>query len=306
MAVKFFGQFLVEQGAVTPQDVVRAMNLQEEVNLRFGEMAEKMGLISKKDIERIHLAQRTEDLRFGDMALKLGILTEEQHEQVLERQRETHLYIGEALVRIGALAPEKLDEYLEAFRVDQAPYRVDHVKIPEGVEPAGLWEVFADLTCKMFTRIVQIPVRPGRCEKAAGVPSNDVVVALPVLGDAVGTYYLSVSRGVRDRIARSLLKQEDLTGESEELLVDTVMEFANIICGNVSAKAAQIGYGIEIEPPEPVEAPGGLTVPDGYVGLVFPLHAADEKIQAAIICPAEHRVSETGYDYFEERSGVRP
>lgn len=306
MAVKFFGQFLVEKGVVSREHVVEAMRLQEEVNLKFGETAVSMELLTQREIERIHLAQRREDLRFGDMALKLGILTEEQHQQVLARQKEKHVYIGEALVKVGALEAGELERYLREFREDQAPYRVEHITIPSGVEPADVWEIFADFTYKMFTRIAHVAFRPGRCEKIERLNPGFLTVAMPLVGDVSGTYYLSVSAGVRDRIARGLLNQEDLTGESPELLADTVMEFANIVCGNVSAKATQIGFAIEIEPPEVIDAPGGLPVPEGYHGIVFPIHIADEAAEIVILCSTEPEVSESGYDMKAEGSGVFP
>ncbi|NTW88764.1 MAG: chemotaxis protein CheX, partial [Desulfobulbaceae bacterium] len=39
MAVKFFGQFLIEQGVVTSDALLNAINLQDKNNLKLGEMA---------------------------------------------------------------------------------------------------------------------------------------------------------------------------------------------------------------------------------------------------------------------------
>ena len=87
MAVKFFGQFLVEKGVVTREVLLQAIELQESVNLSFGATAMAMGLLTEADIEKVHNAQRCEDLRFGDMAVKLELLTADQMQQVLTRQR---------------------------------------------------------------------------------------------------------------------------------------------------------------------------------------------------------------------------
>ena len=57
MAVKFFGQFLVEQGAVTSEALLHAIELQDRTNLKLGEMAVAMGYITPNDIERAHSAQ---------------------------------------------------------------------------------------------------------------------------------------------------------------------------------------------------------------------------------------------------------
>ena len=56
MAVKFFGQFLVEQGIVTGEALLNAINLQDKNNLKLGEMAVAMGLITPENIQRAHNA----------------------------------------------------------------------------------------------------------------------------------------------------------------------------------------------------------------------------------------------------------
>lgn len=280
MPVKFFGQYLREQGAVTREGLLKAIALQDSVNLKFGDMARTMGLLTDADIERVHDAQRTKDLQFGDLCLSLGILTREQMDQVLARQKSTHMYIGEALVKVGAVPEAELARHLEAFKADQAPYRVEAVAIPNGVPHAGLWEITADLTYKMFSRVINLTFRRGACAAISSMAANDVVVSMGLRGPVNARYVLSVSPGVRDQIARTMLKESDVSAEAYEVLVDAVMEFMNIICGNIAARAAQPGRLIEITPPEIVRAP--LSVTAGGTALLFPLHTAEERVEAAV------------------------
>lgn len=281
MPVKFFGQYLMDKGAVTREALLEAMALQDSVNLKFGDMAQSMGLITNKDIDRVHDAQRSQDLQFGDMCLNLGILTRDQMQRVLDRQKSTHLFIGEALVKVKALSESHLARHLEDFKKDQAPYAVEAVVIPTGVQHADLWEIAADLTYKMLGRVANITLRRGACTKIASLKQNDVVISMRLHGPAEARYILSVSGGVRDLIARAILKEADVAKESREVLIDAVMEMTNIICGNIAAKAAQNGQSIEIEPPQVV--PGPLTVPAGGTGLLFPVHVAEERVEAAVL-----------------------
>jgi len=280
MPVKFFGQYLMEKGAVTRDALLKAVELQDSINLKFGDMARSMGLITDADIERVHDAQRSKDQQFGDMCLSLGILTGEQMQQVLARQKSTHLYIGEALVRVKAIAQADLERHLQAFKADQAPYAVEAVAIPRGVPHADLLEITADLTYKMFSRVVNLTFRRGACTAITSMDKNDVVVAMALHGAVEARYVLSVSAAVRDQIARSILKEPDVSKEPREVLVDAVMELMNIVCGNIAAKAAQLGQAIEIAPPEVVTGP--LTVPAGKIGILFPLHVADARVEAAV------------------------
>ncbi len=276
MAVKFFGQYLLEQRAVGNADLLKAIELQETTNLKFGATALAMGMITLPAFEQVHDAQRLEDLKFGDMAIKLGILTEDQVKQVLIRQKNNHLYIGEALVRIGALSSEQLKHYLEAFKEDQAPYVIDRIVIPAGVPHSPVWEIAADLTYKLLLRIVGLSSRPGACQIVDGLALADLVAVMPFKGTVNGRYVLSVSDRTRKAIAMAILKEESVAGESGEVLDDTVMEFVNIVCGNIAAKAAQIGVSFEIDPPYPISGKDGrLNVEEKETALLFPIYVAD-------------------------------
>jgi CheY-specific phosphatase CheX len=282
MAIKFFGQFLLEKRIITNEALLKAIALQETTNLKFGEMAKSMGLISDADIDRVHKAQRNEDLQFGDMSVKLGMMTMDQLKQVLTKQKNNHLYIGEALVKVGAVKAEDLPKHLDAFKTDQAPYVVDKVTIPAGVPGSALWEMAADLTYKMLYRVANLTFRMGQCTLVQRLDANDTIVALRMSGSMKALYVLSVSTDVRKSIAKAILKADDVSKESEDMLNDTVMELMNIVCGNIAAKAAQMGKTVEIAPPQVLEAKNGVPVPVGGQGLLFPVYMADGRIEVGM------------------------
>jgi len=282
MAVKFFGQFMVERGIISSETLLKAIELQDATNLKFGEMALSMGLITDNDIERVHNAQRKQDLQFGDMCVKLGIITMTQLKEVLTKQKNSHLYIGEALIKVGAMAQGDLQNHLDAFKADQAPYQVDRVALPAGVVDSGLWEMAADLTYKMLSRVANLTFRQGHCALVQRLEANDTVVAITLSGSIHARYLFSVSLSVRRSIARAILNADDVSKETEEMLDDTVMEFANIVCGNMAAKAAQLGKTIEISPPEVLDAKNGVPVPSGGKGIMFPVYVADGLVEFGI------------------------
>ncbi len=282
MAVKFFGQFMVEKGLISSDALLKAIALQDSSNLKFGETAKSMGFITNADIERVHNAQRKEDLQFGDMSVKLGMITQDQLKEVLTKQKNSHLHIGEALVKVGAVKAEDLRKHLNAFKADQAPYVVDKVAIPAGVPDPAFAELTADLTYKMLSRIANLTIRPGKCVVVQRLDDNDTVVDMKMSGSIKARYLLSISRDVQNAIARAILKADDVSKESEEMLNDTVMEFVNIVCGNIAAKAAQMGKTIEIAPPKNIKAKGGIPAPVGGIGLLFPVFVADGRIEVGL------------------------
>jgi CheY-specific phosphatase CheX len=54
------------------------------------------------------------------------------------------------------------------------------------------------------------------------------------------------------------------------------MEFVNVVCGNIAAKASQTGLDIAINPPVTIHPPAaGLPVPAGHIGLCFPIYVGE-------------------------------
>jgi len=276
MAVKFFGQFLVENNLVSREALLSAIELQEQKNLKLGEMAISLGYATAIDIERAHNAQLSRDMRLGDLLVEMGILTLNQLNDIVTRQQNTHLYIGEALVRIGALTNEQLKTHLDAFKQDQAKFVSERIELPPGISNGLVWEMIADLTYKMITRVLDLPFRPGKCRAVASVDTNFMLAAMDLSGDIEARYIISVSERIQKEIAKAILREESVDGESMEVLEDTVMEFINVVCGNAAAKASQMDKVMNIRPPQVIHPPaGGLPVPPGTMALCFPIHVAE-------------------------------
>ncbi|OGR28212.1 MAG: chemotaxis protein CheX [Desulfuromonadales bacterium GWD2_54_10] len=285
MAVKFFGQFLVEKGLVSRESILAAIDLQEQKNLKLGEMGVSMGYITQADIDRAHNAQFSKDMKLGDLLVEMGILALNQLQEIITRQKETHLYIGEALVLVGALNSEQLQQHLNEFKLDQAPYVSDKIELPAGVANSKTWEMTADLTYKMITRVLDLQFRAEKCQTVNQLGSNFMMAALDFSGDVEARYILSVSAEVQKMVAKAILREESVEGESVEILEDTVMEFINVVCGNVAAKASQMGQVININPPVTIHPPAaGLPVPEGHTALCFPIHVGEgEKMELFLL-----------------------
>jgi CheY-specific phosphatase CheX len=276
MAVKFFGQFLVEQGIVSGEALLNAIELQDKNNLKLGEMAVAMGLITPADIQRAHNAQMSKDMKLGDMLVDLGLLSLDQLNDIITRQKNTHLYIGEALVQVGAVTNDELQKHLDAFKADQAQYVSNGIELPITSDHQKIWEMTADLTYKMVTRVLDLQFRPGKCTLATSISPNFMLAAMDFSGDVTARYLISVSEGLQKTIAKAILSEESVDSEPVEVLEDTVMEFVNVVCGNVAAKASQMGVIMNINPPVTIHpSPGGLPVPDGHTALSFPIHIED-------------------------------
>jgi CheY-specific phosphatase CheX len=284
MAIKFFGQFLAEKNIVTRDALLRAIELQDVKNLKLGEMAVSLGFITQADIEKAHNAQMSKDMKLGDLLVEMGFLTLNQLNDVITHQKNNHLYIGEALVQIGALTGDRLKQCLLDFKADQAQYLSEGIELPGNIANSRIWEMTADLTFKMITRVLHLPFRPGKCELVTNIGANFMMAAMDFTGDADARYLISVSAGLQKTIAKAILREESVEDETSEVLEDTVMEFVNVVCGNVAAKASQLGVIMNINPPVTIRPPAaGLPVPAGHTALCFPIHIGDDEKMELIL-----------------------
>ena len=278
MAVKFFGQYLIDNQVITRQDLLKAIDLQEKTNLRFGDLVIAMGLMTAEQAQAVHRAQRHDDLQFGDMAVKMGFLDPQQIGEVLNRQRREHLYIGEALVRLGCLTAEQLEQNLASFNREQKNYISEKTIIPAGVPHKPIWEIVADLTYKMLTRVTGLPFRPGPCTTIEQLPAKPVVVEMGFSGSVSARYLLTVSEQTHSLVANAILK-ENSGQEPSRTLDESVIDFVNIVCGNVATKATQLGYSLDISSAS-IHRDGatGLEIADDQVGLMFPIYLSDGEV----------------------------
>jgi len=168
---------------------------------------------------------------------------------------------------------------LIAFKQDQQTYISEKIEIPAGVPHKSIWEMVADLTYKMLTRVAGISFRPGPCTIIDKLPSRPIIAEMGFSGSVSARYLLSVSESTRNLVAKAILDEDSVENEPVEVLDDSVKEFINIVCGNIAAKAAQRGHTIDITPPEMrSDSDSGIVVPHDHTGLMFPIYLSDGEV----------------------------
>jgi len=256
MSIKFFGQFLIERGVITAEQLLQAVKLQEEKNLRFGDYARAKGYLSDGDLIRLQDEQRQTDMKIGELALSLGMLSQGQVDEILTMQENDHIFLGEALKRGGFISQEKLQAELDLFRQDQKDYVAEVINVPKGVRDAELVKAAVDITRKMFKRIARIEAKVGLGEAFNGEPRrNFATVKIGFTGSSKCDYIFSASREAAVALA-SGFTGEDVSGESDAMITDGVKEFCNISCGSVMARMAKKGKKVSITPPALATARG--------------------------------------------------
>lgn len=255
MAVRFFGQYLLENGVIDAKQLLAAISYQEKTNLKFGDSAISLGLLTQEQLASIFALQRTKDLKTGEAAVELGFLSQDQVDQVLRAQKNSHVMIGEALVSTGALGKEQLERHLAAFKIDQEPYRVVE-GIPESKDPTGIGRPAVDLALKFLLRLANFNMKLVNVKNGAlDEPTLATYTArVGFTGDTEGEIALRASTSICARIASSMLG-EPISPDDTATVLDATSEFLNVVGGNLSAAVARAGKKLELTAPKNGELP---------------------------------------------------
>lgn len=119
MAAKFLGQFLLESGLISSEQLLEALEIQRVSNPVLGELAVARGWLDAAQAARINERQRAEDKRFGDLAQEMGLLTPAQVDALLDEQKAGRRLFGEILVEGGMLSRAQLEDALRAHQADR-------------------------------------------------------------------------------------------------------------------------------------------------------------------------------------------
>lgn len=116
MFTQFFGNYLLNEGLVTPQQLIDGLQLKNETRMKLGVLAINAGYMTASQVERVHERQSKVDKRFGDIAVEFGYLTEEKVMELLQAQPVGYLLLGQALVDQGALTNTQFEDAIRSYK----------------------------------------------------------------------------------------------------------------------------------------------------------------------------------------------
>ncbi|MDU4961499.1 MAG: hypothetical protein E6X17_12685 [Sporomusaceae bacterium] len=117
---QFFGQFLLQKGLLTAEQLCRALGKETAARVKLGVLAIDKGWLSAAQVHELHTLQRSQDTRFGDLAVSKGYLTPAQVDELLQSQRSRHLSLSQAILDSGYLTLAELTPVLALYKAQAA------------------------------------------------------------------------------------------------------------------------------------------------------------------------------------------
>jgi CheY-specific phosphatase CheX len=246
MAIKFFGNYLLDKGKLTPEQLTEAVEYQSLKNLSLGEIAVREQLITLKDAETINDKQRVLDKRFGEVSVSLGILTEEQIEILLKLQKKEKIFFGEVIVEKNFISQELLSQELQAFEKEQ---KLESIALNEEIDTLDKDHVIKNSIAifqKLYSRIVHDYIKLVAINHQNTNPQG-VIVLQKMRGDLHLDFALQAENAVSLEISQKFLKMEFDT--IDEMVLDIISEFVNVILGNIAVKLSANSVKVDLTPP---------------------------------------------------------
>lgn len=254
MSMRFFGQYLLEKGRITSQQLLDALECQKSVATPIGVLALERGLLSAEQIKQILQQQRKTNQRFGEIAVSLGFLTQAQVDELLSTQEISHrLKLGEVLLAKQYVTPETLAKELKEYNKEAERFAAEVSAAFSSIAHNHIVKTFTDLLLMMFTRFGKQDIIIERCETGKDkVRLFRWVISQKIAGEDVEfNCLLSVPPKLLLQMASTMLDEQVRT--ADELALDATKEFVNIANGNACAKLSENGINLRLTPPEVYE-----------------------------------------------------
>jgi len=125
MFAQFFGSYLLNNKAVTPEQLSEAISKLKQARMKLGTLAMHQGLMTAAEVDEVCYLQSREDKRFGEIAIERDYLTGDQVEDLLRSQSPDYLLLGQSLVDMDIITNTNFQDLLLDYQKDTEIYDMD-------------------------------------------------------------------------------------------------------------------------------------------------------------------------------------
>ena len=116
MFTQYFGNYLLNQGLVTVEQLRKALDSSVHTRVKLGVHAINQGYMTAKQVEEVHKKQMTMDQKFGEIAISLNYLSQDKVDLMLSMQFSGHLLLGQTLIDMEVITYESFSECMLQYK----------------------------------------------------------------------------------------------------------------------------------------------------------------------------------------------
>ncbi len=257
MVEYILGNYLVETGKITNEQLEETLEKQNTVRVKLGLIAVAEGMMTLEQTEEVNHLQAVMDQRFGDIAVSKGYLTDEQIGKLLKKQGDAYMSFIQTLVDSELIAMDEVDSTIEAFRVAKG-YTHSDIDAIKSDQVERIVPLFIPEDGKKFTEVITIAVRTliRFMNRYVYIGNAKMVHAFPAEGQV--SQSLIGEGGIIDCLSEydgALLQLACVFGQEEfsELdldALDAAGEMLNCINGLYASAQSRNNQFLELMPPD--------------------------------------------------------
>ena len=267
MFTQFFGQFLLNNDLISAEELNIVFHSIKSTRLRLGMIAIDEGLLTPSQVVDINDLQKKHDKRFGEIAVEFGYLTKENLEIILNMQQSEHLKMAQTIVDLGYMTLEEFAEAMNTYKkqhgisdesfdelkngkVDEVIYNI--IKTEDRVK-----KEYVTLFYKNIIRFITNDVYISEPEKLSGDEQYNYLFEQKIKGDQ--EIYTAYTANEKALISFSSKYAGETLEVVDEFTIDVCKEFLNLHNGlfavNMSDK--DLKFDLEIQSHKENYAPVG-------------------------------------------------
>ena len=248
MNTKLFGQFLLEKGCVSREQLLLALESQREAARTLGDLAVATGMLDLKEVDAIHLLQHVENKPFSQAAVDLGLLTERQIADLLHPNSAERMLLGQILLAFGYIDQDTLDAALELHAGERMEDESDLMSHFRGSDLLEVGPTCISIMRRVFKQTMRAPVSIHGIPPSKAISASQAVWSQAVSrGNDRFLLALQVGEGDGCAMAQGVLGMP--VPAFGDLARDAVSEFLNVVTGHVCANLDGSVANVSAAPP---------------------------------------------------------
>jgi CheY-specific phosphatase CheX len=249
MPSMFFGQFLLEQGAVTSDALLDVLPRQKQIQRPLCALALEQGYLTDEQIDQLDREAEKSGVNRIKHAISKRWITFDRVAQLDQCPFEKWMTLGEALVQEGYLSLAELRDLstrYRSIRTSNAPtWQAQVGTLKEHVIVSRFLQDMVGVFVRYTEQILTVEsVNESFSQVAA---TSAVAIGQEILGDRRFIFRVELSRDLALSIATYMLKSDP--GGLDSIAIDAIMEFVNVVVGNGCSRMGESDCRLTTRPP---------------------------------------------------------
>lgn len=262
-----FGNFILNKGYLTKEQVLQALSIERETHVKIGVLAVNSGKISADQVEKIHLAQQSTDKRFGEIAIEKGYINEKELDEMLSQQKG-HVALMQAIIDLRFMDLKEIDkvftQYTSENVITDGGDKILEDIIKEVVEDNDVHYNYLYLMIRNINRFLDSLVMIDKSD----IKEMNLCVQQKITGDInLSTNLILDSEATKMVVEKFSIKGLDIDDN------EIVQEFLNLVNGLYLVNLSNNGKECQMQAP--------ITI-DNAKGKAYTLNFGAGKIQVVL------------------------